>query len=76
MPDLNQFIQWCIETCNKDNVGYSQAYRNQQTVNGITLDFDKDGTYWAFYVDGKYGEKGVDQTEINENSVYSFKPEK
>lgn len=36
MPDLNQFIQWCIETCNKDNVGYSQAYRNQQTVNGIT----------------------------------------
>lgn len=47
-----------------------------KTVNGITLDFDKDGTYWAFYVDGKYGEKGVDQTEINENSVYSFKPEK
>ena len=45
-------------------------------VNGITLDFDKDGTYWAFYVDGKYAEKGVDQTEINENSVYSFKPEK
>ena len=47
-----------------------------KTVNGITLDFDKDGTYWAFYVDGKYAEKGVDQTEINENSVYSFKPEK
>lgn len=47
-----------------------------KTVNGITLDFDKDGTYWAFYVDDKYAEKGVDQTEINENSVYSFKPEK
>ena len=47
-----------------------------KTVNCITLDFDKDGTYWAFYVDGKYAEKGVDQTEINENSVYSFKPEK
>ena len=47
-----------------------------KTVNGITLDFDKDGTYWAFYVDGKYAEKGADQTEINENSVYSFKPEK
>lgn len=36
MADLNAFIQWCIETCNKDNVGYSQAYRNQQTVNGVT----------------------------------------
>lgn len=36
MTDLSAFIHWCIETCNKDNVGYSQTYRNQQTVNGIT----------------------------------------
>lgn len=36
MADLNAFIQWCIDTCNKENVGYSQTYRNQQTVNGIT----------------------------------------
>ena len=29
--------QWAIDTCNKKNVGYSQTYRNQQTVNGITI---------------------------------------
>lgn len=33
---LNRFYQWAINTCNQANVGYSQTYRNQQTVNGIT----------------------------------------
>lgn len=46
-----------------------------KTVNGITLDFDKDGKYWAFYVDGNYASAGVDSTEIVANSTYSFKAE-
>ncbi|MBQ8303443.1 MAG: DUF4430 domain-containing protein [Clostridia bacterium] len=33
-----------------------------KTVNGTTLDFDKDGKYWAFYVNGAYGQKGVSET--------------
>lgn len=45
-------------------------------VNGITADFDKDGVYWAFYVDGEYGLTGVDVTEIEEDKVYSFRVEK
>ena len=45
-------------------------------VNGITADFDKDGTYWAFYVDGEYGLTGVDVTEIEEGRAYSFRVEK
>lgn len=36
MPDLNRAYTWAIETCNAPNVGYSQAYRNAQTVGGIT----------------------------------------
>ena len=46
-----------------------------KTVDGVTLDYDKDGKYWAFYVDGKYASKGVDSTEIEEGKVYSFKAE-
>ncbi len=46
-----------------------------KTVNGVTLDYDKDKKYWAFYVDGEYATKGVDSTEIKEGSTYSFKPE-
>lgn len=47
-----------------------------KTVNGITLDYEKDGKYWAFYVDGEYGTTGVDATEIVAGATYSFKAEK
>ncbi len=47
-----------------------------KTVNGITLDYNKDKMYWAFYIDGEYATKGVDETEIDETSVYSFRAEK
>ena len=36
MPDINKAYSWAIQTCNANNVGYSQSYRNQQTVGGIT----------------------------------------
>lgn len=47
-----------------------------KTVNGITVDYDKDGVYWAFYVDGKYASSGVDTTPVTEGASYSFKVEK
>ena len=46
-----------------------------KTVNGITLDYDKDGKYWAFYDNGQYGMTGVDETTIVSGAVYMFKPE-
>ncbi|MBR5741377.1 MAG: DUF4430 domain-containing protein [Firmicutes bacterium] len=47
-----------------------------KTVNGITLDYDKDQMYWAFYINGEYAMTGVDSTPIEEGAVYAFKPEK
>ena len=41
-------------------------------VNGMLADYDVDGTYWAFYVNGGYGMYGVDSTPIAEGEVYSF----
>lgn len=46
-----------------------------KTVNGITLDYDTDGKYWAFYVNGEYAMNGVDTTDIVSGDVYSFKAE-
>jgi hypothetical protein len=45
-------------------------------VNGILADFDVDGTYWAFYINGEYAMTGVDVTEITAGSSYAFKVEK
>lgn len=47
-----------------------------KTVNGITADYDVDQTYWAFYVNGEYAEKGVDSTPVTAGDSYSFKVEK
>ena len=47
-----------------------------KAVNGKTLDYDKDGAYWAFYVDGAYATAGVDETDIVETGVYLLKAEK
>lgn len=47
-----------------------------KVVNGITADFDKDGTYWAFYVDGEYAMTGADMTDVVDGTVYTFRVEK
>lgn len=46
-----------------------------KTVNGIDVDYDKDGAYWAFYVDDEYAQTGVDVTEVREGASYAFKVE-
>jgi len=46
-----------------------------KTVNGITADFDKDGKYWAFYIDGEYATTGVDTTKIEDGKTYELKVE-
>jgi len=56
--------------------GYESTYGLYvTTVNGITVDYDKDGKYWAFYVDGEYATAGVDSTAIEAGKTYTFKAE-
>ena len=47
-----------------------------KTVNGITADYEADGTYWAFYEGNSYGITGVDLTEIKPGATYAFKVSK
>ncbi len=47
-----------------------------KTVNGITLDYEQDGLYWAFYIDGAYAVTGVDMTDIAAGSAYELKADK
>ena len=44
-----------------------------KTVNGITADYDKDGVYWAFYINDEYASTGVDSTTIVETDCYAFR---
>ena len=46
------------------------------TVNGITLDYETDGMFWALYIDGEFAMTGVDTTNVVAGTVYSFKAQK
>ena len=46
-----------------------------KTVDGQEADYDKDGHYWAFYIDGEYAMTGVDSTPIEDGKTYAFKYE-
>ena len=46
-----------------------------KTVTGMTLDYETDGKYWAFYEGDEYGLTGVDVTEITDGATYSFRAE-
>lgn len=61
-----------LELIAGDESGYGLFVK---TVNGITADYDTDGTYWAFYVGDEYAVTGVDATEVTDGAVYAFKVE-
>ena len=69
-----------------DGITYREALKNEglisgeegqyglmvDTVDGQKYDYNKDGAYWAFYVNGAYANSGVDTTPIKDGEVYSF----
>ena len=44
-----------------------------KSVLGQVLDYETDGMYWGFYVNGDYALTGVDQTPITEGDTYLLK---
>ena len=46
-----------------------------KTVNGLTLDYDKDGKYWAFYENDVYAAASVEKTAVTPGATYGFKAE-
>ena len=44
-----------------------------KSVLGQVLDYETDGMYWGFYVNGEYALTGVDQTPIIEGDAYLLK---
>lgn len=45
------------------------------SVNGVTIDYDTDGTYWAFYINGEMAPVGVSSTICENEASYMFQIE-
>ena len=63
MPDINTAFTFCVNACNNPNVGYSQGYRNQQTVNGKTY-YDCSSLMWYSLEAGDFDVKAAYQTAM------------
>lgn len=42
------------------------------TINGETHNWNADGSYWAIYVNGEYGQNGIDSQPVKDGDVYRF----
>ena len=47
-----------------------------KTVNGLTLDYDTDGMFWAIYVNGQSSLVGAGEIDVVAGNQYTFKAEK
>lgn len=69
MGNINNAWQWAVDTCNADNVGYSQTYRNAQTVGGITY-YDCSSFVWYALKNGGY--TGIGSTPFTTRTMQSI----
>lgn len=42
------------------------------TVNGLTADYNADGAYWSFYVNGEYCNYGIETQPVEDGDVFSI----
>jgi len=42
------------------------------TVNGLTADFSVDGSYWGFFVNGKYCDYGIDSQPVLDGDAFQI----
>ena len=49
---IRKMYDWAVKTCNDPNTGYSQEYRNERKVNGITYFDCSSFVYYALYYGG------------------------
>lgn len=42
------------------------------TVNGITADYNVNGAYWSFYVNGEYCNNGIDTQPVADGDTFSI----
>lgn len=42
------------------------------TINGETHNWNVDGSFWSIYVNGEYGQYGIDSQPVKDGDVYRF----
>jgi hypothetical protein len=68
-----EYLRGAMEESDIEFSGTESEYGMMvETVNGLTADYNADGAYWAFYVDGEYCNYGIDSQPIEDGEAYQI----
>ncbi|MCM1101084.1 MAG: DUF4430 domain-containing protein [Acetatifactor muris] len=69
-----EFLRQAMEeTENLSFSGSESAYGMMvNTVNGLTADYNADGAYWSFYVNGEYCNYGIDSQPVLDGDAFTI----
>jgi uncharacterized protein YpmS len=68
-----EFLRQAMEESDMTFSGTESDYGMMvETINGVTADYDADGAYWAFYVDGEYCNYGIDSQPVEDGQAYQI----
>jgi hypothetical protein len=68
-----EYLRQVMEESDMEFSGTESDYGMMvETVNGVTADYNADGAYWAFYVDGEYCNYGIDSQPVEDGQSYQI----
>jgi hypothetical protein len=68
-----EYLRQVMEESDMEFSGTESDYGMMvETVNGVTADYNADGAYWAFYVDGEYCNYGIDSQPVEDGESYQI----
>jgi flagellar basal body-associated protein FliL len=68
-----EYLRQAMEESDMEFSGTESDYGMMvETVNGVTADYNTDGAYWAFYVDGEYCNYGIDSQPVEDGESYQI----
>lgn len=66
------YLKGAMDEAKKDGLSYEVKDGMVLVVNGERADYNEDGAYWGFYVNGNYCNYGIDKQPVKNGDVFKI----
>ena len=67
-----EYLKGAMEEAKKDGLTYEVKEGMVLYVNGERADYNEDGAYWGFYVNGNYCNYGIEEQPVKNGDVFKI----
>ena len=67
-----KYLKEAMDEAKKDGLSYEVKDGMVLVVNGERADYNEDGAYWGFYVNGNYCNYGIDKQPVKNGDVFKI----